>query len=80
MVVFKSNVPQFFTVAEITQFNDWLDELEQPHLPHSHYYVARSAQRIVACGGFGFDPDTSEVTLAWGMVDKAFHKIGRAHV
>ncbi|WP_146217460.1 GNAT family N-acetyltransferase [Chitinophaga sp. S165] len=72
---FISNVPDYFTEAEVSQYENWLD-LFVAEKEHSHYYVAISGKTLVGCGGFGYDEKKNEVTFAWGLVDRKFHKQG----
>jgi [ribosomal protein S18]-alanine N-acetyltransferase len=72
---FISNVPDYFTEAEITQFEDWLNLLAA-HKRHSHYYVVIMDNALVGCGGFGYNEGSNTVTFAWGLVDRRFHKRG----
>ncbi|HJT72592.1 MAG TPA: GNAT family N-acetyltransferase, partial [Chitinophaga sp.] len=72
---FISNVPEYFTEAEIAQFRDWLDLLQETP-GEQHYYVAVMNNTVVACGGFGYDEESNTVTFAWGMVHRDFHRQG----
>lgn len=80
---FHSNVPLFFTVEEITQFNNWLNYMEGGIVEYpdseSHYFVVLHDQVVIGCGGFGFNAATNKVVLAWGLVHHQYHKknIGR---
>jgi predicted GNAT family N-acyltransferase len=72
---FISNVPDYFTEAEIAQYESWLNLLQEEK-DHSHYYVAARGNTLVGCGGFGYEESKNEVTFAWGFVHKNFHKQG----
>jgi predicted GNAT family N-acyltransferase len=75
MEVFLSNVPDFFTQAEIPQYEDWLDILAKQN-GHDHYFVAVEAGDIVACGGFSLEPREHLVSFTWGFVRKDKHRQG----
>ena len=83
MAAFHSNVPAFFTVEEINQFNTWLDYLETGIIDNpdseSHYFVVLHNTMVIGCGGFGYDNNTNKAVLAWGLVHNDYHKknIGR---
>jgi predicted GNAT family N-acyltransferase len=72
---FISNVPDYFTEAEIAQYEDWLNLLQEGK-DNSHYYVAAMGDTLVGCGGFGYDANNNTVTFAWGFVHRNFHKRG----
>ncbi len=79
LLAFKSNVPDFFAPAEIDLFGNWLQNLHMQSsngkiFHHKHYYVMIINQEIVGCGGFGYNEQTKEVMLAWGLIDKQHHK------
>jgi ribosomal-protein-alanine N-acetyltransferase len=75
MDAFISNVPDYFTEPEITQYENWLNLLQEEK-DHSHYYVAVSGNTLVGCGGFGYEAKNNSVTFAWGFVHRNFHKQG----
>ncbi len=72
---FISNVPDFFTEAEVTQYESWLDLLQEEK-NGSYYFVVISGNTLVGCGGFGYDEKKNEATFAWGFVHRTFHKQG----
>jgi ribosomal-protein-alanine N-acetyltransferase len=72
---FTSNVPAYFTVAEIDQFENWLNQLEEEKSDR-HYFVVTLNNRVVACGGFGYNENNHTVSFAWGLVHRDFHKQG----
>jgi N-acetylglutamate synthase-like GNAT family acetyltransferase len=81
LAAFKSNVPLFFTEGEIAEFESFLDNLPvrsniNPHGKRTWFFVIESENKIVGCGGFGDKDNTDRITLAWGLVHKAFHKKG----
>jgi predicted GNAT family N-acyltransferase len=78
---FKSNIPGFFGQHEVAEFEEWLDELEKESADNNtsakiHYYVISNNEKIVGCGGFALKENNSEVVLAWGLIDRQFHKQG----
>lgn len=75
LVAFKSNVPAYFTVEEIKQFEDWLDYLDRGE-ETAYYYVVLEHAKMIGCGGFSYDDQKGGVTLTWGLIDKAYHKMG----
>jgi predicted GNAT family N-acyltransferase len=72
---FKTNVPLYFTVPEIDQFETWLNKMEEEH-EGSHYYVVKDNNAVIACGGFAYNSEKNTATLAWGMVHKEYHRHG----
>ncbi|WP_407572959.1 GNAT family N-acetyltransferase [Deinococcus altitudinis] len=68
--VFMSNTPDFFTVEEQQEFNDFLCTMTDP------YFVLEEAGRIVACGGVFIRRDGQTAGLAWGMVNRSQHRQG----
>ncbi|HLP53933.1 MAG TPA: GNAT family N-acetyltransferase [Fluviicola sp.] len=74
---FKSNVPLFFTEAEITDFSNFLDSLPRRQAEEStRYYVLKLNNQIIGAGGFGDKDNTGKLSLAWGLVHRDFHKKG----
>jgi ribosomal protein S18 acetylase RimI-like enzyme len=78
--VFASNIPKFFTLDEVDQFNEWLDYLEgtldlYPEEENCYYVVLLKGQ-VLACGGFGYNPSTNKAVLAWGLVHNSYHRQG----
>lgn len=80
MLAFKSNVPLFFTVPEIAQFENWLAKFEgsamDEHGFQLYYFVLLLDCAIIGCGGFAHDVAKNESTFSWGMVHRAYHKKG----
>lgn len=72
---FKTNVPQFFTEDEITDFENFLVKLESGTI-QTRFYVVEENNTIIGCGGFGDKDNTGAISLAWGLVHKDFHKKG----
>lgn len=80
LLAFKSNVPDFFTIPEIQQFETWLDKFDNPSSRQPefqfHYFILTLNERLIGCGGFVHDQEKNECRFAWGFVDRAFHKKG----
>lgn len=70
--VFKSNMPQYFLLEELNDFDKWLDEkaLNEP------YFVCLQNNQVVACGGYFYDNERQKAGLSWGMVTATLHKTG----
>lgn len=75
MEAFASNVTDYFTTAEIAQFEDWLDKMSEER-KYWHYYVVLSEDVLIGCGGFVYEETLNRVTFAWGLVHRKFHKQG----
>ena len=71
LVIFDSNIPQFFMPSERDEFIEWLAKPER-----DDYYVLIHNGAVVACGGIYHDDDNRETGLAWGMVRNDLHKQG----
>ena len=75
LAAFHTNVPHYFALAEIAQYEQWLDELEKPQ-DDSFYYVLLTADKLIGAGGFGYDAALNQVILAWGFIAQPYHKKG----
>ncbi|BDS10617.1 GNAT family N-acetyltransferase [Aureispira anguillae] len=64
LVVFKSNIPQYFLLEELKEFSDWLDQKASD----GRYYIALQQDVVVACGGYFCDKNRNKLGLSWGMV------------
>jgi [ribosomal protein S18]-alanine N-acetyltransferase len=74
---FKTNVPKFFTKAEIRDFTDFLDKVdENTEDSRVIYYVVTLDDQIIGCGGIGCYPKKSEASLCWGLMEAKFHRQG----
>ena len=80
MEIFQTNVPTYFTMEEVNEFERFLTKLDDPEvLDNPVYYVLELENRLIGCGGFGEKDGidgTPSITFVWGMVDKAYHKKG----
>lgn len=80
--VFKQNVPQYFAVKEIADFEQFLAVFEaemtaEPTKLQTEYLVLEYNNEIIGCGGFGIShTDPTAVTFIWGFVHPKFHKEG----
>ena len=81
--IFDSNTPQYFAPAKRTQFCIWLDARDKGTKAYEdtqaeYYYVIGENNTVAGCGGFGIHGEGSTATMAWGMIDRAWHKKGLA--
>lgn len=74
---FESNVPRYFTKAEIADFDNFLDVFaNKGGVNKTYYYVVVFENEVIGCGGFGDKDNTNIITLAWGLIHQNFHKKG----
>ena len=78
---FVSNVPQFFTVGEVSDFESFLNRIELQqrsdlNAGKTHFSVVVHHDRVVGCGGFGDKDGNNIISLAWGLIHKDFQKKG----
>lgn len=71
ITVFNSNIPKYFAVHELEEFTTWLDTGQT-----DTYYVVKSNEQIVGCGGIYLDPENNKAGFAWGMIHQDFHNKG----
>ena len=80
MEAFKTNVPNYFTVAEIDEYDRFLAKLDDPEvLDNPVYYVMELENKMIGCGGFGEKEGIdgiAAITFVWGMVHRDYHKQG----
>ncbi len=50
--------------------------MDKPEAQRTHFFVIVADDTIVGCGGFGDKDNTGNITLAWGLVHKDYHKKG----
>lgn len=79
--IFKSNIPKFFTVDELSYFETWLNGQDAGEVAYSnakaeYYYVAEEEGKILGCGGFYIAREEAVARMAWGMVENSLHKKG----
>ncbi|MGD1845845.1 MAG: hypothetical protein ACFB10_10675 [Salibacteraceae bacterium] len=62
MVLFESNLPDYFDASEGKMFDSWLSAQDEGHPARhnsapDHYYVIEKAGALVACAGFYLPTD-----------------------
>jgi N-acetylglutamate synthase-like GNAT family acetyltransferase len=71
LAIFGSNIPTFFRAHEQPGFASFLEQ------HGDRYFVVDDANRIVACGGWGWKTEKPRVArLCWGMVHRDSHRRG----
>jgi ribosomal protein S18 acetylase RimI-like enzyme len=70
LALFDSNTPRFFGPDERAGFAAFL---KRPPCP---FFVVEAETLIIACGGYGQQPEGGEIVLAWGMVRADLHRQG----
>ena len=77
---FKCNVPLYFTEDEIGDFENFLQKIESLNAVDAniktYYFVIIFEEKIIGCGGFGDKDGKDIVSLAWGFIQKNYHKKG----
>lgn len=74
---FESNVPKYFTQAEIVDFDAFLEMIpNKVGVNKTYYFVVVFENEVIGCGGFGDKDNTKIITLAWGLIHQKFHKKG----
>lgn len=80
MEIFLTNVPKYFTLEEVDEFDRFLAKLGDPEASDNPlYYVMELDNRVIGCGGFGEKDGIDgipSITFVWGMVDNSYHKKG----
>lgn len=80
MKIFKTNVPKYFTLEEVDEFERFLIKLSDPEATDNPpYFVMELENTLIGCGGFGDKKGidgTDAITFVWGMVDRSYHKQG----
>lgn len=71
LLVFDSNVPEFFVPPEREEFAAFLDALPGPYL-----VMEDDAGVILGCGGYAVEPGTTTADFCWGMVVRERHGTG----
>ena len=73
---FRSNVPDFFTNDEVGDFERFLDRVDTAQADErTYFYVVIVDDKVVGCGGFGDKDNTGEISLAWGLIHRDYHKM-----
>jgi ribosomal-protein-alanine N-acetyltransferase len=74
---FESNVPKYFTQAEIADYDKFLEMIPiKVEANKTFYYVVVFGNEVIGCGGFGDKDNSDIITLAWGLIHQNFHKKG----
>lgn len=75
---FKSNMPKFFMPHELSDFENWLTDVEEQkiHAPDEQYFVVEQDNEVIGCGGFSIYPDKQRASMTWGLVHNRLHKKG----
>ncbi len=68
--LFESNTPKYFGPTERPDFENFLTQLPCP------FFVVEAEGTVIACGGYGKEPQTGKIVLAWGMVRSDLHRQG----
>ncbi len=77
MEAFESNVPKYFTQAEIADYDKFLEMIPiKVEANKTFYYVVVFENKVIGCGGFGDKDNSDIITLAWGLIHQNFHKKG----
>lgn len=80
MEIFKTNVPTYFTLEEVDEFDRFLTKLNDPEATNNPpYFVMELENKLIGCGGFGDKKgidDMDSITFVWGMIDRSYHKKG----
>ena len=67
--VFKSNIPDFFSPQELTDFKNWLYKNDCPD-----FYVLKKNRQTIGFGGFYFE--NGQARLVYGIIDRQHQKMG----
>lgn len=70
MVLFESNVPEYFHTSERADFEELLDDLPD------QYLVVEEDGAIIGCGGFALNHDKRAAEFCWGMIARDRHRGG----
>lgn len=76
---FNSNIPRYFTVAELGDYREWLESIgsqTNTGVRSEAYYVVSNEDQLVGCGGFGLADNKHDIVFAWGLINKEHHKRG----
>jgi ribosomal-protein-alanine N-acetyltransferase len=78
---FESNVPKYFTQAEIADYDKFLEMIPiKVEANKTFYYVVVFENEVIGSGGFGDKDNSDIITLAWGLIHQNFHKKGYGKV
>ena len=68
--ILRSNIPDYIDSSEESQFVKYLS------IANIIYFILFDSERLVACGGYGFNNKTQTCVLSWGVVYNQFHNMG----
>jgi len=71
VTMFKGNTPRFFSLTELPEFVQFLQEQPQPF-----FVIEHSDKGIIGCGGVMFDAEKTSAGLNWGMIRQDMHRQG----
>ncbi|AZA84390.1 GNAT family N-acetyltransferase [Chryseobacterium lactis] len=69
--IFRSNLPKFFALEELPLFENFLDQYTE-----ENYFVVKTDDKVIGCGGFFLDTKHNTAGLSWGMVHADYHAKG----
>jgi GNAT superfamily N-acetyltransferase len=75
LAIFDGNTPDYFAPSERVEFAAFLDSGSADYL-----VLETAAGVIVGCGGYYVTSAAGIAGLAWGMVDRVWHKRGLGRV
>jgi [ribosomal protein S18]-alanine N-acetyltransferase len=80
MDAFISNVPKYFTENEISDFRNFLQELNQNNFEAKKetvfYFVIADNNKVIGCGGIGSSRQGNHISLIWGLIHNDYHEQG----
>ncbi len=77
MEAFKTNVPTFFTIDEVGDFERFLNRFENPDEQNNPpFYTVELDGTPIGCGGFTYREEANAVVFVWGLVHNSHHKKG----
>jgi len=77
MEAFKTNVPLYFTVGEVGDFERFLNRFEDPEEQNNPpFFTVELNGTPIGCGGFTYRADADAVVFVWGLVHNTEHKKG----
>lgn len=75
MEVFRSNLPEYFTLAEEETYRTFITE-EIRKEGKTDYWTILLDTSPIGAGGLALNDEGLACVLTWGMVDRRFHKKG----
>ena len=75
--IFKSNVPEYFAQDELSEFQDYLNNISKTINGWTDsFFILELDKKLVGYAGIGLNKSKKKATLSWGMVDKNYHRKG----